>query len=124
MMKKRIKTLAITFSLLLLNVLIGELWHLGIIVDYPFFARGMLIISMVYVMGRCMLNSFGHPRASRILTIFAFLLLCVCVFYSTCMLDYAIFALSMFLLLRRASIDCECSCQHDPSDPKGQMGTL
>lgn len=112
MTPKRVRTLATTFGLLILNVVIGELWHFHFISDYPLFPRAMLIIAMGHTMGRCMLTSFGHRKVATALSVTGFIMLCICLFYAVSFLDYAVFALCMGLLLHRVNSDCsedECA---------------
>ena len=106
--KRKIITMCMTIFFLLCNVLTGQLWVWGYIAKYPYWARGMFAITAIYILGGCMLQTFGHIKLARILGVAAFLLLCVCAFYSECVYEYVIFALCIATVLHRMSHVCEC----------------
>ena len=121
--KKRIVTLTITLVLFILYVLMGALYQYADGVSYyPRFARAMLVITMFYVLGGCILQTLGHPKIVKLIGTIVFLLLCIFLFYSIRWYDFVIFALCMYLVLHRSSNLCDstaCNIEEGPTAIKG-----
>ena len=119
MAKKRVVTLAITLGLFLLYVMMGSIAMYGTAREYvyPRFSRAMLVFTMVYVLGGCILQTLGHRKATLLLGTFSFLALCALLYYSTRWYDFAIFGLCMFLVLKRSTNLCDPSCTLEESKP-------
>lgn len=113
---RKLITASMALFFIICNVFVGQLWVWGIISPYPYWARGMFAIIAVYVLGGCMLQTFGYLRTSRALGIVAFLLLCLCACYSSHLYEYVIFALCMATLLHRMSHTCECIRTQEKED--------
>lgn len=110
MVKKRIITLAITFALLLIYIAIGNMYQYGWTDVYPRWARTMLVVTMIYTMGGCMLQTVGFRKASTALSVACFVVMCICLFYSSHWCDYVMFAICIAIILYRAAKHCS-DCQ-------------
>lgn len=111
MWKQRIETIIETIFLVVFALILNLLGHRNIISPYPFFATSMLVATAIYVFFGCMLRQFGYPKASIVLSMVAFVVLCICLFYSEHILDFVTFSICMTLVMRRASQSCNCNCQ-------------
>ena len=78
--KRKIITMCMTVFFVLCNILTGQLWVWGYIKTYPYWARGMFGITAVYILGGCILQTYGYLKSSRALGLVAFLILCLCAF--------------------------------------------
>lgn len=108
--KKRVVTLTITLMLFVLYVGIGMFHeYIDKTSDYPQFARAMLVVTMIYVLGGCILQTFGHTKVVKFIGTAVFVLLCVFLFYSRHWYDFVIFALCMILVLHRSCNLCDDS---------------
>lgn len=119
MTKKRVITLAITLGLFLLYVLMGSIAMYGTAREYvyPRFSRAMIVVTMIYVLGGCILQTFGHTKATLALGTIAFISLCALLYYSTRWYDFAIFGLCMFLVLKRSTNLCDVDCNLEKPQP-------
>lgn len=110
MLKKRIITLFLTLVLLSLGLILDEL-HLMKVIEFSTTAAvTMLDATAVFVLGGCMLQTFGHTALARALSFAIFFVLCVCLLYSVHVLEYVVFALCMVLLLYRTVRMCDTEC--------------
>ena len=113
MTKQRIVTICITISLLSLAIFAYLTYSLGLVPHSPGSPMTMLFSTAAFVFGGCMLQSFGHRKASLILGSIVFFILCTCLLYAVCLRDYVIFAACMTLVVTRASNNCNCMNECD-----------
>ena len=108
MTKKRIETICITISLVILSLVLNWAHYSKLIDCNPIYLTTMLLCCAVDIFGGCMLQTFGHNKLALALTIFTFFILCACLVYCVNIWDYLVFALSMFLVIRKAVKVCGC----------------
>lgn len=107
MIKKRVVTITITALLLIAALILGIMHSKNIIYFNVLFSEVMLVATAIYVLGGCMLQTFGHIKLSIALGVLIFGVLCTGLFYSISALDYIIFGVCIYLLIRRQSTTCE-----------------
>lgn len=108
MTKRRIITIVTTLLLCGIVVVLEIIWRHKLIDFNPILLQCMLVATAVLVFFGCMLQSLGHPKIAVILGDIVFVILCICVYYCKTLEDVLVFAGCMYIVLRRASTDCEC----------------
>lgn len=106
--KKKIETIITTLCLLGLAGIVQWLNAYGKLDRYPLFATIMLIATAIYVFVGCMLQTFGFQKASLVLGVAVFFIICTCLFYSVSIIDFIIFFICMALVIRKSSRTCDC----------------
>ena len=105
---KRIETILTTFGLLALAGVLQWLNASGKLDRYPLFATIMLVATAVYVFVGCVLQTFKFYKASLVLGVAVFFIICTCLFYSVAITDFIVFFICMALVIRKSSRTCDC----------------
>lgn len=114
MLKRRAVTVAITVLLVLSAIAIDHLYtYTGVTYGGRSLIYIMLIATAHYVFLGCMLQTFNLHKWSEILGFIIFLILCICLFYSTEFLQFMICLLCMTILIKRGSNHCACISDKD-----------
>lgn len=121
--RKRIITLSLTLFLFLVYTLLGALYqYTNLLTDYPRFARAMLVVTMIYVLGGCILHTLGYVKATKVLGTLVFLALCVFLFFAVMWYDFVIFVLCIYLVLHRSVNLCDSEvCNINQLDDASQL---
>lgn len=110
---KKIETIITTLCLMGLAGILQWLNASNKLDRYPLFATIMLVSTAIYVFVGCMLQTFGFKKASLVLGVAVFFIICTCLFYSVSITDFIIFFICMALVIRKSSRTCDCFPQCD-----------
>lgn len=106
--KKKIVTILTTAFLLILAFVIINVKQGVTICNNGINPVVMLVSTAIYVFGSCILQTFGKPTVAVVLGVIVFFILCTCLFYSVTIVEFIVFVICMYLLMRKSTTICSC----------------
>ena len=114
LVKRRLKTIFITLSLLMIAAILYFLHEKKVIYESPIMPLVMLTWTAIYVFGSCVLQTFNKLNGAVALGVVVFFILCTALFYSDTIIDFVTFFVCMSLVIRKSTKICQCfkDCQN------------